>query len=87
MTLSGLGGAQECGCATSWRVQTKAVAACVLGKTASGDAAVTRPTWDSGLGLTKGKSGYPVRASRLNGALRFAFAVSNAFRRPIWRTC
>ncbi len=39
MTLSGLGVAQECGYATSWRVQTKAVAACVLGKTASGDAA------------------------------------------------
>ena len=45
MTLSGLGGVQEFGCATSWRVQTKAVAACVLGKTASGDAADARPTW------------------------------------------
>jgi hypothetical protein len=27
MTLSGLGGVQEFGCATSWRVQTKVVAA------------------------------------------------------------
>ena len=45
MTISGLGGTQECGCATNWRVQTKAVAACVLGKTASGDAAAARPTW------------------------------------------
>jgi hypothetical protein len=38
MPISGLGGAREFRCATNWRVQTKAVAACVLGKTASGDA-------------------------------------------------
>jgi hypothetical protein len=46
MTLSGLGGVQEFGCATSRRVQTKAVTACVLGKWLSGDAAAPRPIGD-----------------------------------------
>jgi hypothetical protein len=69
MTLSELGGAQECGCATSRRVQTKAVTACVLGKQLRSTRRLPGRHGAGDWGLTKGASlqGRPSRRQRTPG--------------------